>query len=105
MSAKKARSTEANAIGKVSSRVAGRTLSGSASSTADTPAVAEAADRPNLADLRCRVVKVGDLPEQVESLVDLLPRHILQALGSEAFDRQRTHDATIEHGRTKDRRS
>src|SRR6185312_13749528 len=47
------------------------------------------------------VAKVRDLPEQVEALVDLFARYILETLGAEALDSEGTHHPAIEHGAAK----
>ena len=47
------------------------------------------------------MLKVRDLPEKIEALVNLLPRYILQTFGSEALNCKRTHHAAVEHRRTK----
>ncbi len=43
-------------------------------------------------------VKVRQLAEDVEALVDLLARELLQALGAEALAGKRAHHAAVEHG-------
>src|SRR5882757_7847909 len=94
-------------MGNVSSRVAGRTSSGlvaTAPAEAARAAAADAADLEALDDLDARMLKVRNLPEKVEAFVNLLPRHVLQTFGSEAFHRERTHHAAIEHRLAKDRR-
>ncbi len=90
--------TAASATGKVSSRVAGLTSLGEDVTTEGfAPAVTA-----RLAKLRRRVVKMRDLPEEVEAFVDLFARYVLQTLGAEAFDSERAHDAAVEHCGAKD---
>src|ERR1019366_9270875 len=43
-------------------------------------------------------VKVGQLAEEGEAVIDFLARELLEALGAEALHRERAHDAAIEHG-------
>src|ERR1700723_71317 len=98
------RRTAASATGKVSSRVAGRTSSGFVT-TIPAGAAGPAMVRPArlaLGGLDGRMPKVRDLPEQVKAFVDLPPRHVLQALSAEAFDRKRPHHAAVKHGLAKD---
>ena len=50
-------------------------------------------------------VKVGQLAEQSEALVDLLARELLQPLGAKALHRKRAHHAAVKHGSSKSARS
>src|ERR1019366_3965751 len=110
-SATKLSTTAAISTGVLSSRVAGRTTSGSGGGPA-----AAASYRPRLRvcdprgaitvrpGLDGREVKMRNLPEQFKPRVNLLARHRLQALGAEALARKRSHYAAIEHRPAKHRR-
>src|SRR3984957_2958273 len=52
-----------------------------------------------------RSFKVGELAEEVEAVVDLLPGEPLQPLRAEAFHRKRTHHPSIKHCTAKHCRS
>ena len=43
-------------------------------------------------------VKVRQLAEELEAVIDFFARKLLQALGAEALDGEGAHDAAIEHG-------
>ena len=80
----------------LSSRVAGRTRFGSgggpASAGATRPLRRDCDPRGAVivrSELDRRGVKMRNLPEELETRVDLLARHRLKALGAETLDRQR----------------
>src|SRR5579884_1186830 len=107
MSAISARRTEAITTVVMSSRVGGEMMLGSPAGVAAAPAARRRPRRPGAATVRPgllrRVVKVRNLPEEIEAVVNLLSRGALQPLGAEAFHGEGAHHAAIEHRAAKHR--